>query len=94
VFTGWTKNLASVYRAAHCSLTPQHIDTRNVREAMACGCPVVRIPGPTLNGFRPLFWEALGRSRDAVRQEAEKRFDPAVTAEQFHNVLISVLGTA
>ena len=40
----------------------------------------------------PLFWEALGRSRDAVRQEAEKRFDPAVTAEQFHNVLLTFLG--
>lgn len=92
VFTGWTDDLANVYRAAHCSLTPQYIDTRSVREAMACGCPVVRIPGPHLNGFRPLFWEALGRSRAAVRQEAEKRFDPAVTAEQFHNVLLTVSG--
>ncbi len=84
--------LAHAYRAAQCALTTQTIDTRSVREAMACGCPVVRIPGPNLNGFRPLFWEALGRSRDVVRQEAEKRFDPAVTAEQFHNVLLSISG--
>ena len=45
------------------------------------------VPGPTLNGFRPLLWEGLMRDRAAVRQDAERRFDPAVTAEQFHRVL-------
>lgn len=89
-FQGFTKGLAHIYRAAHCSVTTQNIDTRSVREAMACGCPVVRIPGPVLNGFRPLFWEGLGRDRAVVRQEAERRFDPAVTAEQFHRVLEGV----
>ena len=82
--------LVHVYRAAQCALTTQTIDTRSVREAMACGCPVVRVPGPTLNGFRPLLWEGLMRERAAVRQEAERRFDPAVTAEQFHRVLEKV----
>ncbi len=33
--------LANVYRAATVAISPQSIATRSIREAMACGCPVV-----------------------------------------------------
>ena len=38
---GWVHGLANVYRAADFSITPQRIATRSVREALACGCPIV-----------------------------------------------------
>ena len=88
---GFTTNLRDVYRAATCAVTTQSIDTRSVREAMACGCPVVRISGPSLNGYRASFWDGLTRSRVEVRKEAERRFDPSVTAEQFEKVIEGVL---
>ena len=85
------EGLPNIYRAATATITSQTIDTRSVREAMACGCPVIRIPGPNLNGFRAQFWEGITRSRKAVRQEAEQRFDPKKTAIQFYQLLQSVL---
>jgi len=88
---GHTKQLLDVYRAATCAVTTQSIDTRSVREAMATGCPVVRISGPNLNGYRAAFWDGLTRSRVEIRKEAERRFDPDVTAEQFERVLAGVL---
>ncbi len=39
---GLTKKLAPVYRGADLMITPHTIGTRTVREAMACGCPVVQ----------------------------------------------------
>lgn len=86
-----SEGLSNVYRAATATITSQTIDTRGVREAMACGCPVIRIPGPNLNGFRAQFWEGITRSRKAIRQEAEQRFSPEKTAMQFHQLLQSVL---
>lgn len=38
---GWTLGLENVYRAADVAITPQRILTRSIREAQACGCPVV-----------------------------------------------------
>lgn len=84
---GWVLGLDHVYRAADLMLTSHVIDTRSIREAMACGCPVVCIPGPHLTGYRSAFALGLEQSRDGVRREAERRFDPAITAQQFEAVL-------
>ena len=82
----WVKGLANAYRAADCLITSHSIDTRSVREALACGCPVLRV-GATLNGFKEGFAEVLGADRYLMRQIAEKRFSSAVTAKQFNEVL-------
>jgi glycosyltransferase involved in cell wall biosynthesis len=87
---GWVGGLSNVYRAANFMITPQQIATRSIREAMACGCPVVRIPGVRLNGFAGEMNAALGVSREAVRTEAQKRFDSRETARQFERVLRSI----
>lgn len=86
---GWIDGLANVYRAAELMLTPHEIDVRSVREAMACGCPVVRV-GTRLTDYRSLIARAREQSRASVRVEAERRFDPAVTARQFQTVLESL----
>lgn len=83
----WVDGLAHVYRAASFALSSNLIATRTMREAMACGCPVVPLAGPILNGYRTDFARALDTDRASVRREAERRFDPAVTAQQFHDVL-------
>lgn len=86
---GWVQGLDHVYRAADFMLTPHQIDVRSVRESMACGCPVVRVD-TTLNGFRADIAKARDTDRKAVRAEAERRFSPNVTAQQFHEVLEAV----
>lgn len=73
----WTTRLREVYRAADVMLTGNDIDTRSVREAMACGCPVVRV-----SDFPDIQYDSKG-----VRIEAEMRFDPMNTAIQFKAVL-------
>lgn len=76
---GWTKNLRDVYRAADLAITSSGIHTRSVREPMACGCPVLQIPGD--------FNAALSMTRESARQTAEKLFDPMNTARQFKQIL-------
>lgn len=83
----WVSGLAHVYRAADCLVTPHVIATRTIREAMACGLPVVSVPGPVLNGFRVDFAKALETDRAAVRREAEQRFNPQQTAAAFEQVV-------
>jgi len=82
---GWVGGLANVYRAADALLTPQEIDTRSVREAMACGCPVVRLPN--LDNWEDKIFAGLTANRKGVRLEAEARFNPIQTAAQFKKVL-------
>lgn len=72
--------LRRVYLSADFLLTPHEIDTRAVREAMACGCPVVRV-GNDLEFTPPTS------PRDVVRRLAEAQFDPAVSAAQFIRIL-------
>lgn len=83
---GWVDGLQHVYRAADFVLTANEIDVRTVREAMACGCPVVRV-GSKLNGFRTDIAAARDESREFVRLQAERKFSPRETARQFHEVL-------
>jgi len=85
---GWvTGGLDNVYRAASFALTPHVIDVRTVRDSMACGCPVVRVPGPSIDNSRQDIADALAKSRTEVRKEAERRFNPAETARQFKRLL-------
>lgn len=72
--------LRRVYNSADCLITPHEIDTRAVREALACGCPVVRV-GNDLQFSPP------NMSRAAAREEAERRFNPAMSAAQFKVIL-------
>lgn len=83
----WVDGLDHVYRAADLALTANAIATRSVREAMACGCPVARVAGAVLNGFREDFRAALSTPRYEVRQKAEEQFDSRETAKQFKAVL-------
>jgi glycosyltransferase involved in cell wall biosynthesis len=85
---GWVGGLANVYRAASVMLTPQEIDTRSVREAMACGCPVARLSN--LDGWEEKILAGLKTPREAVRTEARFRFDPERSAVEFRKVLHSI----
>lgn len=76
---GWKADLREVYRAADYAITSGGIATRSVREAMACGCPVVQV-GPDLD-YDPDF------DREQPRADAERDFDFKSTAAQFKEVL-------
>lgn len=80
---GWVLGLENVYRAADLMLTAHTINTRAVREAMACGCPVQRI-NCDLRTARIVIPHRSQRA--SVRAEAERLFDPAVTARQFMEI--------
>jgi len=82
---GWVDGLDNVYRAADMVITPHIINTRTVREAMACGCPVVRIQD--IQRDQTLMTSAKNANRERVRKEAERQFDPKVTAAAFVNML-------
>jgi len=86
----WVKGLENVYRAADFMITSHEIATRSIRESMACGCPVVKVPGVVLNGFRKDFDLAKWKTRSEVRREAEQMFNPIRTAEEFHQILEAV----
>jgi glycosyltransferase involved in cell wall biosynthesis len=90
---GWTLGLANVYRAASFLLTAQEIDTRSVRESMACGCPVVRMPNLD-PGWKDKMLTGLMTDRAGVRMVAEHLFDPKQTAQQFARVLSCVMPKA
>lgn len=79
----WCEDLATVYNRADFVLTPHVIDVRTVREAMACGCPVVRVR-------ESLQFEEPSIDRAAVRAEAVRRFDSTKTALQFKRILESL----
>jgi hypothetical protein len=85
----WVTGLDNVYRAASFMLTANDIDTRSVREAEACGCPVVRVSD--LNSDWRVDMQHAIRLRDEdrqiIRKQAEVKFNPKVTAKQFLAVL-------
>jgi glycosyltransferase involved in cell wall biosynthesis len=78
---GWIKGLDNVYRAADLLVTPNAIATRAVREAMACGCPVVSVAGGR-GDARAVFYALISKPTDA-RAQAERRFNPLNTAHAF-----------
>lgn len=79
---GWINGLDQVYRAADVLVTPNQIATRAVREAMACGCPVVRATGDVATVPRMVHAARHGRS-DEIRKDAERLFNPLNTAKAF-----------
>lgn len=82
---GWVRGLANVYRAASMVITPHTIDTRTVREAMACGCPVVRIRDIHRDQTAMTF--SRNADRDAIRAKAEQLFNPYETARSFLDII-------
>jgi hypothetical protein len=89
---GWVGGLENVYRAATFVLTANEIDTRTVREATACGCPVVRI-NSLADGWQVPLRKAMtltAEDRYIIRKKAEANFNPEVMAEQFKKVLDSI----
>jgi hypothetical protein len=86
---GWVKGLDNVYRAASFMLTANDIHTRSEREAMACGCPVVRVHD--LNSRWRVDMQAairmLAEDRELLSKQAAAKFNPKVTAQQFKRVL-------
>jgi glycosyltransferase involved in cell wall biosynthesis len=84
VVQGWASELRNVYRAANLVITGHEIDVRTVREALACNCPVLRIP----TSLKANFDGAL-KQRDS-RGIAEKLYTPSVTAKQFLEIVNAV----
>lgn len=84
---GWAAELQRVYQKADCLLSAHSIDVRSVREAMACGCPVVRVSDIESASIS----NALMADRESVRKDAERQFNPEVTARQFSDILRSAV---
>lgn len=88
-----SRGLDNVYRAATCLVTPHTIHVRSIREAMACGCPVVNGPQVDwiINGLDALigkkteFERELDRQR--TREQAVEQFAPDRTADRFASVI-------
>jgi hypothetical protein len=91
---GWiSSGLDNVYRAATMVLTANEIDTRTVREATACGCPVVRVTHLNEGWQLPLRKAALMTKDDRyiIRKQAEAQFSLERCAKQFKDVLDAVV---
>jgi glycosyltransferase involved in cell wall biosynthesis len=86
---GWVEGLGNAYRAATMILTGNEIDTRTVREGMACGCPVVRVTHLNEGWQVPLRKAMLASKEDRylIRKQAEGKFNPSVSAAQFKKIL-------
>jgi len=80
---GWAAELQRVYNSADLLITGHSINVRSVREAMACGCPIVRINDIENPGIS----EGLKQKRSRVREEAVRLFNPKESARQFIEVL-------
>lgn len=91
VYQGWASHLERVYRAADMVLTGNNINVRTVREAMACGCPVVQFPSPDILNASEQLDAALKQNRELIRKRAEGIFNPVQTARKFEGVLQDAL---
>lgn len=89
---GHMRGMDAAYRAVDVLVTPQTIDTRTVREALACGTPVVRHRERyDTYALAEELREARGRfSRDLARDLAH-RFDSKAVAMEFLSILQGVL---
>jgi glycosyltransferase involved in cell wall biosynthesis len=77
----WAADLRPVYRAADAVLSAHQIDTRTVREAMACGTPVVCLGA----GIEETAWGMTTLDHEP-RAYAENNFNPKNTAKEFLQV--------
>lgn len=88
----WVTGLDNVYRAATCMITANEIATRSMREAMACGCPVVQIDDLNTS-WRTDLQAAIRKwpeDRFIIRRRAELDFDPKASASKFKAILEKV----
>jgi hypothetical protein len=85
----WVSGLDNVYRAATCVVTANDIDVRTVREAEACGCPVVRVDDLNSNWRVDMRAAILKTDADRlmIRKRAEVKFNPRMTAKAMQTVL-------
>ncbi len=90
---GWVSGLAHVYRAASFVITPNEINTRTVREAMACGCPVVRMSSLDEQWMTRMRAAVRMDKHDRVliRKKAEIEFSPTRAAKQMKTVIEGVI---
>lgn len=88
----WSPDLRQVYRAADILVTSSGIHTRSVREAMACGCPVVQV-GADVREVAVDFEHAMSVTRQSVRNRALSDFDPRKTALEFKRVIDECIPT-
>ena len=88
---GWVDGLANVYRAADLLISPNIIATRTVREAMACGCPVLQADTVNIADFASRMQNARVQDRRDIREQAENRFAPSNSADAFMSVVDQVL---
>ena len=95
---GYVTGLANVYRAATMLISTHSIATRSIREASACGCPVVApytvgcaqdniaglagFMGDTLKDSGRVAADGTLAERSAARSGAEANFDSGTTASQ------------
>jgi glycosyltransferase involved in cell wall biosynthesis len=89
VVGGWVGGLDNVYRAATVMLTANEIATRSMREAMACGCPVVQVTdlnSPWRVDLRAAMLKTI-EDRVLIRKKAEALFNPKVTAQKMKAIL-------
>ncbi len=100
----WITGLASLYRAADLVICPHKIATRALREAMACGTPVLADIGNEwaahtadahdadefANEILKLRLVGVGSGWNA-RCDAERDFNPRDTATEFLRVVESVM---
>jgi len=91
---GWVGGLANVYRAASFVITPNEIATRTVREASACGCPVVCInrldnEGRWLVRMRKAMFMSK-EDRYIIRKQAEAKFNAVIAAKQMQTIIRKV----
>lgn len=83
----WVTGLDHVYRAADMLLTPHRIAVRSMRESMATGCPVFSMGALDPATYANSIDHEIMQPRDRVREKAEQRFDPKITATQFKGIL-------
>ena len=90
VVSGLVSNIADVFRAADFVVTPHVIDTRIVREAMSCGCPVIKCLGRNHLDTHS-FSEYINNVKDSTnrnetRECAVKRFNLKTVGEQMRGI--------
>ncbi len=95
-------NLLEIYRAADLLISPHRIATRAIREAMACGCPVLCCENgnmvPTSEDYEGMgvgicdtVQQDQAHVRHKARVQAEWCFSPTKTAEKFKSIYETVL---
>lgn len=100
------KNLQDVYRAADMLVTPSTIAQRTVREALACGCPIVAAAGNSYTPYRAdprdidEFVDAINKCyeesaygviRNNARIVAEEEFNFEQAGKSMKSIFLNIL---